>query len=257
MTCCSAVSCVRPIIIAGAVAALPSLLAGFTPQTKPATSQPAATRPAASQPAASKPVTVTDNLVYVLVNTNKGDFVLELNHEKAPITVENFVRYVDGKFYDNTIFHRITKQNIFVIQGGGVNPDGSPKQGDLPIKNEWKNGLKNERGTISMARMGYKPDSATSQFFINVKDDSMLDAPNDGAAYAVFGRIVAGMSVIDTIFATPVKANPQMNNEVSQPTEQLLLKKAERISAEQAKKLMDAEKPPAATTKPATTTKPS
>jgi cyclophilin family peptidyl-prolyl cis-trans isomerase len=172
--------------------------------------------------------------MYVQFTTNKGSFVLELNHEKAPVSVDNFLKYVDDKFYNDTIFHRITKGGIFVIQGGGMDKSGSQKKTNPPIKNEWKNGLTNVRGSISMARTS-APDSATSQFFINVQDDPALDQPNGGAAYAVFGKVYAGMKTIDALYATPVQASRAMGGEVSQPVEPLIVEKAERITAAKAK----------------------
>lgn len=250
---------IRAMAMTIAFAVVVSLVCGAAPQdvrpgkapgkggAKTPATAPAQPPPAASQPDAPAPI--TDKLVYVQFTTNKGPFILELNHEKAPITVENFVKYVDSKFYDGTIFHRITKSGIHVIQGGGTAKDGSQKPTNPPIKNEWKNGLTNDRGTISMARLGGQADSATSQFFINVQTDSVLDQPNDGAAYAVFGKIAAGMKVIDALYATAVQANPAMRGEVSQPVEPLIVEKAERISAAKAKEIMDAEMP--ATSQPA------
>lgn len=138
----------------------------------------------------------------VRFKTNKGDFVVELNAEKAPITVANFLSYVNKKHFDGTTFHRIIP--TFMIQGGGFaleNGKLEQKPVDKPIKNEGQNGLKNERGTIAMARTG-ELDSATSQFFINVVDNAMLDYPSNGG-YAVFGKVVEGMDVVDKIKAVP------------------------------------------------------
>lgn len=136
----------------------------------------------------------------VHLKTNKGEIVIELNREKAPITVENFVSYVNKKHYDGTIFHRVI--NGFMIQGGGFEKkaDGLvEKETGKEIKNEGSNGLKNLEGTIAMARKG-DPNSATAQFFINVKDNTMLDAPNpDGHGYAVFGKVIKGMDVVNEI----------------------------------------------------------
>jgi len=134
--------------------------------------------------------------IYVKMTTSLGDITLELNKAKAPISVDNFLKYVDKKFYDGTIFHRVIEN--FMIQGGGFLPDMTQKKTSDPIKNEWENGLKNVRGSISMARTQVA-DSATSQFFINVKDNTFLDTPRDGAAYAVFGKVVDGMDVVDKI----------------------------------------------------------
>ncbi len=139
----------------------------------------------------------------VKMETTLGDIVLELDAEKAPISTLNFIRYVEEEFYDGTIFHRV--MSTFMIQGGGYTTEGKKSEGmRASIKNEWKNGLKNVNGSIAMARLGRQPDSATSQFFINVKDNGSLDQPNDGAAYAVFGKVVEGMSVVEAIKKTPV-----------------------------------------------------
>ena len=122
------------------------------------------------------------------MKTTLGDIVLELDAEKAPISTLNFLKYAQAGFYEGTIFHRVIPN--FMIQGGGLTPDLEKKKDGLmpPIKNEWKNDLKNKTWTIAMARTGI-PDSATSQFFINVKDNGGLDRPGArGAAYAVFGK---------------------------------------------------------------------
>ncbi len=139
----------------------------------------------------------------VILTTNYGNITIELNAEKAPTTVKNFLKYVDSKYYDGTIFHRVI--NNFMIQGGGF-VDGDPpsqKPTNPPIKNEGKeSGLSNTRGTISMARMN-DPNSATSQFFINVVDNSKsLDSGgNSPDGYAVFGKVVEGMEFVDKIKA--------------------------------------------------------
>lgn len=137
----------------------------------------------------------------VVLTTSQGDITIELNEEKAPETVKNFLGYVNDGFYDNTVFHRVIKD--FMIQGGGfaLLDDGKIKQKETKagIQNEAKNGLKNDRGTIAMARTG-DPHSATAQFFINHKNNSNLDYPSfDGWGYAVFGKVVEGMDVIDKI----------------------------------------------------------
>lgn len=140
----------------------------------------------------------------VTVKTNLGSFVVELNQEKAPITVENFLSYVGKKHYDGTVFHRVIGN--FMIQGGGFTVEEGKlieKTTGKGIQNEAKNGLTNDRGTIAMARTG-DPNSATAQFFVNVVDNAMLNAPNpDGHGYAVFGKVVEGMDVVDKIKAVP------------------------------------------------------
>jgi cyclophilin family peptidyl-prolyl cis-trans isomerase len=141
--------------------------------------------------------------VLVVMETTAGDITLELYPDKAPQTVENFLRYVNDGFYDNTLFHRIIPG--FVVQGGGFEPGMSEKGTYDPIKNEAANGLKNDRGTISMARTSVV-DSATSQFFINLNDNVPLnhrDKTQRGYGYAVFGKVVEGMDVVDKIAATP------------------------------------------------------
>ncbi len=147
----------------------------------------------------------------VKMETTLGDIILELDAEKAPVTVQNFLQYAQDKYYEGTIFHRVMAG--FMIQGGGYTAEMDKKDAGLrpPIKNEWRNGLKNARGTISMARMGGNPDSATSQFFINVVDNAQLDRPQqDGAAYAVFGKVVEGMDVVDKIKDTEVAEHPKL-----------------------------------------------
>lgn len=133
----------------------------------------------------------------VMITTSMGNIKLKLNSEKAPITVENFLNYVQKKHYDGTIFHRVIP--TFMIQGGGHLPDMKEKETLAPIKNEAKNGLSNLRGTIAMARMG-EIDSATAQFFINVVDNQKLDFVNEKQyGYAVFGEVTEGMEVVDKI----------------------------------------------------------
>jgi cyclophilin family peptidyl-prolyl cis-trans isomerase len=134
----------------------------------------------------------------VVVETNMGSFEVELNEEKAPLTVANFLSYVDDKFYDGTIFHRVI--NGFMIQGGGFDEKMTEKKTKAPIKkNESQNGLRNDAGTIAMARTA-DPLSATAQFFINVNDNSSLNYPSpDGHGYAVFGKVTTGMHVVNRI----------------------------------------------------------
>lgn len=131
--------------------------------------------------------------------TSAGDFVVEVYPDKAPKTVENFLQYVKDKHYDGTVFHRVI--DGFMIQGGGFTADMQQKPTKAPIPLEASNGLKNDTYTIAMARTG-NPNSATSQFFINVKDNAMLNAPSpDGHGYAVFGKVVEGTAVVDKIKA--------------------------------------------------------
>lgn len=137
----------------------------------------------------------------VKFQTSQGDFVVELQADKAPKTVENFLRYVADKHYDGTIFHRVI--DGFMVQGGGFTPAMVQKSTRAPIALEANNGLKNDVGTIAMARSG-NPNSATSQFFINITNNASLNAPQpDGYGYAVFGKVVSGMDVIDKIRQSP------------------------------------------------------
>ena len=142
-------------------------------------------------------------LVLVKLETNMGDIVLELDAEKAPVTVENFLRYVNEKFYDRVIFHRVI--NGFMIQGGGFEANMKRKETHEAIKNEASNGLKNDRGTIAMARTS-DPNSATAQFFINHNNNKSLDYVKDkNAGYAVFGKVVKGMGIVDKIAVVKTK----------------------------------------------------
>ena len=138
----------------------------------------------------------------VKLSTTAGDIVVELDREKAPVSTENFLAYVKAKHYDGTIFHRVIP--TFMIQGGGMDAKMAERPTRAPIKNEARNGLSNVRGTLAMARTA-APDSATAQFFINVVDNPFLDAANarDGHGYAVFGRVVDGMDVVDKIREVP------------------------------------------------------
>jgi len=146
--------------------------------------------------AADKPASPTK----IRLETNKGNIVIQLDPDKAPVTVKNFLGYIDRKHFDGTVFHRVI--DGFMIQGGGFAVQGTglvEKKTGPGIKNEGKNGLKNLRGTIAMARTG-DPDSATAQFFINVNDNQGLDYPQpDSHGYAVFGKVVEGMDVVDAI----------------------------------------------------------
>ncbi len=135
----------------------------------------------------------------VQLKTSMGDIVVELNDAKAPKSAANFLQYVRDKHYDGTVFHRVI--DGFMIQGGGMDTNLNEKPTRAPISLEASNGLKNDRGTIAMARTG-NPNSATSQFFINVVNNDMLNAPKpDGHGYAVFGKVVKGMDVVDKIRA--------------------------------------------------------
>lgn len=176
------------LVIAGAV-----LAAGLCscdnggPKDQPATQ--------AQQPGKDNPV--------VVIDTSMGKIRVELYPDKAPRTVENFLRYVDDRHYDYTIFHRVNDE--FMIQGGGFTPDLKEKRTGDPIRNEASKALKNKAGTIAMARTG-EPHSATAQFFINTVDNAMLDhtaATQEGYGYAVFGKVTDGMDVVHKIGQVP------------------------------------------------------
>jgi len=158
----------------------------------------------------------------IKLTTNQGDILIELDAEKAPVTCENFERYTRDGHYDGTLFHRVISG--FMIQGGGMTPDFVPKPTHSPIQNEAKNGLKNARGTVAMARTS-DPHSATSQFFINVADNGFLDYPGqDGWGYCVFGRVTEGMEVVDRIKAVAT-GSKQGHQDV--PREDVVIEKAE------------------------------
>jgi peptidyl-prolyl cis-trans isomerase A (cyclophilin A) len=147
----------------------------------------------------------------VRLATSAGDIVLELDRDKAPKTVDNFLQYVKAGHYDGTIFHRVI--DSFMIQGGGMKPDMSEKPVRAPIPLESRSGLTNKVGTVAMARTSV-PDSATSQFFINVRDNNFLDQPNarDGQGYAVFGKVVQGMDVVEKIRTVPTASSGPHQN---------------------------------------------
>jgi cyclophilin family peptidyl-prolyl cis-trans isomerase len=161
----------------------------------------------------------------VVLETSLGNITLELYPEKAPVTVKNFLSYVDSGFYDGTIFHRVIPG--FMIQGGGMTPGLKEKPNQAPIKNEAANGLSNLRGTVAMARTQVI-DSATSQFFINVKDNLFLnhrDNSANGFGYCVFAKVTAGMEVADKIVAVATKTSGYYENV---PAEDVLIIKAKQ-----------------------------
>jgi len=174
----------------------------------------------------SKETKVTDSKQkMVKLETSLGDIVIELNEAAAPVTVKNFLGYVEDGFFDGTIFHRVI--NGFMIQGGGFTDNMGRKQTRPPIVNEASNGLKNDRGTIAMARTN-DPDSATSQFFINHKDNDFLNyIEQRNPGYAVFGRTVEGMDVVDKIAAVKTTVRIGMRDV---PVETVLIKSAKVVS---------------------------
>ena len=160
----------------------------------------------------------------VAITTSMGVINLELDAERAPITTKNFLAYVESGFYDGTLFHRVIPG--FMIQGGGMLPGLSEKKADNSIQNEANNGLKNERGTIAMART-QDPHSASAQFFINLKDNHFLDHTEKSVAgwgYAVFGRVILGMDVVDQIALVETSQSGQHGDV---PVSDVLLERAE------------------------------
>jgi peptidyl-prolyl cis-trans isomerase A (cyclophilin A) len=162
----------------------------------------------------------------VELKTSEGNIIIELYQDKAPVTVTNFLQYVRDGFYDGLVFHRVI--DGFMIQGGGYKPDMSIKTPRAPIANEAQNGLKNEAGTISMARTS-DPNSASSQFFINLVSNSALDYPGqDGYGYAVFGKVISGFDVVQSIGKTKTGySGPNQNV----PTAPIVIKSASVLPA--------------------------
>jgi cyclophilin family peptidyl-prolyl cis-trans isomerase len=161
----------------------------------------------------------------VRVTTNLGSFVIELQRDRAPLTVENFLTYVRSGYYTNTLFHRVIAN--FVVQGGGVGPDYKAKPVNKPIPNESGNGLKNLRGTVGLARaMG--PHSGDCQFYLNVADNADLDPLPTRWGYAVFGRVVEGMEVVDRISVSPT--GPAGPFKQDAPIQQVVIHKVEILA---------------------------
>ena len=198
-------------------------------QTSTAPAKPAAKAPAKAAAPAKKapeaPANEADKTASkVLIKTNLGEMTVELYPDKAPKTVENFLAYVNGKFYDGTVFHRVIDN--FMIQGGGFTPDLRQKATRPAIANEAKNGLSNSRGTLAMARTG-DPNSATAQFLINVVDNPRLDYTSDANGstwgYCVFGKVISGLDVVDKIKAVPTGAQGPFKSDV--PTTPVVIEK--------------------------------
>lgn len=196
------------------LAALPLLLLLASQDQPPATAPAATPTP---KPAPSGPV--------VVLETSFGPIKIGLDKDKAPVTVDNFIKYVRAGHYDGTIFHRVIPD--FMIQGGGFDEDMTERPTRPAIRNEGNNGLRNLRGTIAMARTN-DPDSATAQFFISVRDNPALDYGIRGAGYAVFGEVLEGMDVVDKIVAvTTTTKGPYQNV----PVIPILIKRAHEMSA--------------------------
>jgi peptidyl-prolyl cis-trans isomerase B (cyclophilin B) len=174
----------------------------------------------------TSPACAAEKNPVVVMETSMGAIKIELFADKAPITVKNFLTYVDEKFYDGTIFHRVIP--TFMIQGGGLRPGLKEKDTHDAIKNEADNGLSNERGTIAMARKP-EPNTATAQFFINVDNNKSLDKKYDpkGFGYCVFGKVIEGMDVVDKIKAVKTKVVvPGVHDNV--PVEDVVIKQIRR-----------------------------
>jgi cyclophilin family peptidyl-prolyl cis-trans isomerase len=195
----------------------------------------------AASPAAEPPASPASSGPVVTLETSLGTIRIQLDKQKAPLTVDNFIKYVRAGHYDGTIFHRVIPN--FMVQGGGMDEQMGEAPTRPPVKNEAKNGLRNERGTISMARTN-DPDSATAQFFINVKDNAALDYGVRGAGYAVFGRVVEGMDVVDKIVAVPTTTR---GNHQNVPVTPVVIKRAREAGAAAAKPAKPA---PAASPRP-------
>jgi len=216
-------------------------------QVPPAHSRPATRPNMHAAPVATAPVGPPPRVVLEIAQGEEdwGRIVLELNPEKTPITVENFLRYVDSGYYDGTIFHRVLPN--FMIQGGGYMALNELKKTGLtrPIANEARKGLKNVRGTIAMARTR-NPSSATSQFFINVIDNPQLDFPSrDGWGYCAFGTVVEGMDVVDRIRRVPTQRDPAGPDQApSQPVDPPRIKRASREGGAPATQTADSQPAP-------------
>jgi peptidyl-prolyl cis-trans isomerase B (cyclophilin B) len=224
---------IRIILAVLLVAALPFLTGCGSPESETASSEP---EPKAEEKKEAPPEPLTGKHV-VIMETTKGDVTMELDADAAPKTVENFLRYVDRKFYDQTVIHRIRKN--FMVQGGGYAIDTADinrlrrKWTRDPIPNESDNGLSNVRGSVAMAR-GEDPASATSQFFINVRNNRQLnrDRPkSDGHGYCVFGKVLEGMNVIDSM--SRVKTTEKGSHKYY-PAVPIFIKKIRRAPAETA-----------------------
>lgn len=182
-----------------------------------------------TSPGMSAEQTKTGKNPVVVMTTSKGDIKIELFQDKAPISVENFLKYVKDKHYDGTVFHRVISN--FMIQGGGMNAKLEEKKGRAPIKNEATNGLSNTKGTVAMARTNVV-DSATAQFYINVADNTFLNHRStrpDEYGYAVFGKVIEGMNVVDAIKGVPT-GNQGMYQDV--PKEAVEIKSVKLVEAD-------------------------
>jgi peptidyl-prolyl cis-trans isomerase A (cyclophilin A) len=204
-----------------------------------ALAQAAAQAPAPAAPATPKPAPSGPFVALDVTQGRQalGTIVIALNRGKAPISVDNFLQYVRAGHYDGTVFHRVMPG--FMIQGGGYTPELEERPTRPPIKNEARNGLRNSRGTVAMARTN-DPDSASSQFFINVRDNHRLDFGIGGAGYAVFGEVVEGLDVADRISQTPTTVRGPHQNA---PQTSVVIRRARELKTWAPKPAPDAPKP--------------
>jgi len=217
-------------------------------------SQAAAPEAVSPEPSPSPTPKPLPNGPVVVLETSIGRIKIGLHKDKAPITVDNFIKYVRSGHYDGTIFHRVIPN--FMAQGGGYEPDMSERPTRPPIRNEAKNGLRNLRGTVAMARLN-APDTATAQFFLNVKDNPLLDFGVRGAGYAVFGEIIEGMDVLDKIMLVPTTSKAVQGQPFENvPATPVLIKRAREAGGAGAAPSTAAPAPakPGAPAKPAPTT---
>lgn len=205
-------------LLSGAVILLLSLGSVFSYAAEPARGDSVAT---------PKPAVVTAPNPVVKFNTSLGEIKIELFAKQAPVTVRNFLQYVESGFYNGAIFHRVVPG--FVVQGGGFDQEYQRKATQAPIINESDNGEKNLRGTLSMARTG-DPNSATSQFFINLQDNLQLDGAPGQPGYAVFGRVIDGMAVVDAMAEQPQGDHPGVFSNA--PNKAIVIEKAQLIAAD-------------------------
>ncbi len=188
--------------------------------------QPAASPVGTDSAPATSDAPAAAKTSFVQLATSMGPIVIELDEANAPLTCANFIEYVRSGFYDGTCFHRVVPS--FVVQAGGFSTDLVQKPGREPIKSEWKASSKNKRGAVAMSRLSNRPDSATSQFFINVADNAGFDSARDGAGYTVFGRVVDGMAVVDRMSKVQTATTKGMRDVPVQP---VVIEKAEWSAA--------------------------
>jgi len=221
-------------VIAGVLVLTVLVIAAFAvqPTGEPTTNTGTATTKVVESDIELTIETNQEKRVYFQMTTSLGDLYLELNNELAPISTANFLTYATEGYYDGTIFHRVIAG--FMIQGGGFDVDMNKKETKEGIENEWTNGLSNVKGSIAMARLGGQANSGTSQFFINVAENGFLDQPRDGSGYAVFGRVVKGMDVVEKIRLVPTGTKRGMGDV---PTEPVVIEKVTVLDAEKVEEL--------------------